>query len=918
MNLVGSETIRNLAVGRKLFLLILVITPCFKQVSAQVGSPFDVVPLTSVTHTAVQSGEWSDPSTWDVGMPAQGAFVYIPQDIEVVVDQVFSDRIKAIVLEGSLLFSTTSDTELKVETIVGDLNSSLTIGTTSNPITSNFTAKILFIDEGPIDLENDEGQFAKGLITSGKVEMCGQEKLSWTSLAIPPPAGSETFTVSENPVGWEIGDMVVIAATQLGDPESDEKRMITSISGNVVGLDAPLNLDHVPPPNQNLHVHVANLSRNIVLESENETLDRRAHMMFMNTLDVDMNYVRMHKLGRTDKRVQIDDWYFPNLIADEYVFGDRTNIRGRYSCHFHRGGVDPFNTSAAQVRGCVVENDPGWAYVNHSSNVDFIDNVSYDVVGGAFQTESGDEVGSFVHNIALRTVNPDYPLLDPEFAPVDIRESSQDFAFQGDGFWFHGGGISISENVSSGNSGHGFIFWTEGQREVGTPFDLQNMFSVENINGGNLLGELEYIQSWWVPVQEFRSNTAYASTNGFAAYYVHATLFEDITELSSAYLETVHTVYEDLQIWNSTKFGVELQNCERFTFQNLRVINEAIEPGAEGIRCWQTVANKSNWFDIEVNGFEIGMIPPMQGEILICGGSLTNQIDLLLIPPQRDSRAQGGVRDMLVADVQFGQEASFYDLIDETPIKMHGLETLTGEVPFLDVEFISKYFLIPDRIRVDLDGLGQKTLYYSQQVPNFVPITSQNLGDAFGSYASFVENSTNQQMFDQEGLAFAGGITPADVANHPFVDGGLVSNTDIQRKIPSCHFIQEGYFPADYFDGFDFYDCWTQTSSSDHSTMQNDSFTSCENTAVENRSEPQKELSIFPNPSQTGIFSIAIPQEIEIESVSVFNSVGQLIEYPGLFVQNQIRLNSSPSGVYFVTIHFRNSKELLTKKLIIN
>ena len=40
-------------------------------------------------------------------------------------------------------------------------------------------------------------------------------------------------------------------------------------------------------------------------------------------------------------------------------------------------------------------------------NVDFIENVSYNVVGGAFQTESGDEIGSFVRNIALRTVNPD-------------------------------------------------------------------------------------------------------------------------------------------------------------------------------------------------------------------------------------------------------------------------------------------------------------------------------------------------------------------------------------------------------------------------------------------------------------------------------------------------------------------------------
>ena len=904
----------------KLFFLIsLLINISLQNLVAQVGSPFDVVPLTEVTHTANQSGQWTDPTTWDLGVPTQGAKVFIPQGTEVVIDQIISERIKTIRLEGSLIFSSSNITELKVETIVGGVNSELLIGSSISPIASSLNAKILFIDEGPLDLQSDEGQFGKGLISLGKVEMFGLEKLTWTSLAVYPNAGDESLTLSENPFGWEIGDEIVIAATQLGDPESDEKRQITSINGNTIGLDTPLNIDHIPPPGQNLNVHVANLSRNVVLESENESIDRRAHIMFMHSLNVSLEYVRMFKLGRTDKRVQVDDWYFPNLVADEYVFGNRTNIRGRYSCHFHRGGVNPNTTTAALIKGCVVENDPGWAYVNHSSNVDFIDNVSYDVVGGAFQTESGDEIGSFVHNIALRTVNPDYPLLDPAFAPVDIRESSQDFAFQGDGFWFHGGGVSISENVSSGNSGHGFIFWTEGQREVGTIFDLQNMFNVDNINNGNLLSGIEYIQSWWVPVQEFRSNTAYASTNGFAAYYVHATLFEDITELSADYLETIHTTFEDLTIWNSSKFGVELQNSERFTFQNLKVINETLEGGTEGVRCWQTVANESNWFDIEINGFEIGMIPPMQGKVHICGGALTNEIDFLLIPPQRDSRAQGDVRDILITDIQFGEESSFYNLSNETPIKMNGAETLDGNVSFLDPEFASKYFLIPDRIRVDLDAIGQKTLYYNQQAPNHVPITPLNIGDAAGTYANLIENSSNQQLFNQVGLAFAGGISPADINTHPFVEGGVISETDIQRKIPSCHFIQEGYFPADYFDTFDFYDCWELTTASDHMVMPNGSFTLCENTTyVQGWGNLYDDLILFPNPSQNGVFNIVKPKDDIISRISVYNTLGQMIKYNVFSGQNQIQLNHQYTGIYYVIIHFKDTQETVRKKLMIN
>ena len=131
-----------------------------------------------------------------------------------------------------------------------------------------------------------------------------------------------------------------------------------------------MTYDHVPPASD-LEVHIANLTRNVVFRSENPTqTDRRAHVMFMHNLDVQLHYMKFYQMGRTDKRIPLDDWIFPTLVADVHVKGARNNIRGRYSCHFHRGGVDPSINSAAVVRGCVVEDDPGWAYVNHSSYVD--------------------------------------------------------------------------------------------------------------------------------------------------------------------------------------------------------------------------------------------------------------------------------------------------------------------------------------------------------------------------------------------------------------------------------------------------------------------------------------------------------------------------------------------------------------------
>lgn len=897
---------------RSVLVLLAVIYNSAPEVYAQ--TPFDVVPLAQVTHTIVQSGQWSDPNSWDTGVPTAGAKVLVPQGFELTVDGIISTRIKTIRLEGKLTFSANVNTELNVETIIGSGNSELQIGTSLDPILSNVSAKILFIDEDPIDLVNDFEQFGKGFVSMGMTEMFGQSKLSWTSLAIAPTAGSSTLTLSENPDGWEIGDAIVIAATQLGNPESDEKRIITSVTGNIVGINPALNLDHLPPAGSGLKVHVANLTRNIILESEFAVIDKRAHVMFMHTLDVNIQNVRMHQLGRTNKREQVDDWFFPTLEADNYVAGSRTNIRGRYSCHFHRGGVDPNNTLPAVVGGCVVEDDPGWAYVNHSSNVDFIDNVSYNIVGGAFQTESGDEIGRFIDNIALRTVNPDYPLLDPASFEVDIREDSQDFAFQGDGFWFHGGGVSISGNVSSGNSGHGFIFWTEGQREVGTAFDLQNMFKVSNISNSQLLPGLENIQSWWVPVQQFQNNTAYSAINGFAVYYVHATLFEDVTELTAAYLETVHTTFEDLTLWNVSKFGVEMQNCERFTFNNLRIINDSFQPETEGIHCWQTVANVSNWIDLEVNGFKVGMTPPMQGTIHMCGGSFTNETDLRLISPQRDSRSPGELRDLKIENLLFGQNNGSYNFANEIPIKMVGEEVLNGQIPFLDPEFASKYFLIPDRINVNLIGMGQKTLYYDQQAGSFTPITAANIGSATGFYAGFVTNKTNQEMFDQTGLAFGGGITPQNSLPHSYVEGGLVSDTDIQRKVPACHFIQEGYYPANYFDNFDFLTCWDTTTITNHVDMVPNNFTVCDETiSIPESSFTDFKLVVFPNPFSN---QINLKSNDPILRVSIYTIEGKLLYESSLnSKETAIDLSRFQSGSFILNVKTANGK-IATRKLL--
>ena len=81
--------------------------------------------------------------------------------------------------------------------------------------------------------------------------------------------------------------------------------------------------------------------------------------------------------------------------------------------------------------------------------------------GAAFATEVGDEIGGFYGNIAIGSTGSGQE--------ANARETPfQDFGHQGDGFWFQGAGVAVIGNVSAGNQGHAFAYYTRGLYENGT------------------------------------------------------------------------------------------------------------------------------------------------------------------------------------------------------------------------------------------------------------------------------------------------------------------------------------------------------------------------------------------------------------------------------------------------------------------
>ena len=397
---------------------------CVRLAFAQ--SPMQVAGTATIT--AVTSGNWSATSTWGGSIPSNDDRVLIPNGVTVTVDGIINEEFKSVrIADGGMLeFATEVNTALRTEYLFSSMMGRLEMGTSIDAVKSGVTANLVFTWRGGTTEEEDKNRFAPGAVLMGPVRMYGAEKTSWTTLSTHPSAGTNQLLLSSEPTGWKKGDKLVVAGTNPNDYTSDEMITMDNISGNTVTLSNTLAKDHKPPVQlANLvDVHISNNSRNIIISSENSNVDAlpgtdgygkpRGHIMFMHNSDVEMKYVEMQNLGRTDKAIELDDWSVPEDEQDRfdntkpYPAGDGKNPRGRYSIHFHRS-LDR-NSNKALVEGCVINNDPGWGYTNHSSYVDFVNNVSYDVVGSAYCTEAGDELGSFINNIAIRTYNPSEPL----------------------------------------------------------------------------------------------------------------------------------------------------------------------------------------------------------------------------------------------------------------------------------------------------------------------------------------------------------------------------------------------------------------------------------------------------------------------------------------------------------------------------
>jgi hypothetical protein len=915
--------------------------------------------------TAANSGNWSSPSTWTGNsLPSNDDRILIPSGITVTVDGMIPQEFKSVRIAngGKLEFATNVNTELRTEYLFNGMTGTLEIGTSSNKIATGVKASLVFAERGGTTNSEDPSRFAPGAVLMGTTTMHGADKTSWLALQVHPSAGATQFVLKSAPVGWEIGDQLVVAGTDpitnasissTSEFERDEVVTITSVSGNTVTFTPALVRDHKAPAEaSDLDVHVANLSRNIVISSENTSVTSlsgdfrkpRGHMMFMHTLNVDVRYVEANNLGRTDKNIILDDWDFEDLDraqnTGQAVPNGGRNPRGRYSFHFHRGGLDtsvfpakpitPLPTPA-HVEGCVVNNDPGWAYVNHSSRVNFIKNVSYNVVGGAYNTEAGNETGSFIENIAIRTVNPQNPVMsaprprgsyidgDATLSLADLREGRQDFAWQGDGFWLHGVGVTVQGNIVSGSTGHAYVYWTDGliEKNMGmargdidahvpeSEFPVQN----QSLKDWKATYPNFSLDIWYLQPRPFTQNTAYNFARGVQTYYVNTEFHRQTDEtqtdpnlwfndLPSDYKNQLNMVFDQTTLWNIGRRGFMTEISTNITIQNSRVVGYNSRSGFENYGTNPAPAyvnyepevigidldhnhNTHRWVisNNTIEGFSgnaVGLALPLNGIITVDGGTFNNAgFDIQVGHPSKhivnDAGEGFGVGMLSVAptksEILIQGNITFQDpnnnivLLDEIiydDIPGEGFPLLGGakEDPL--------YFFAPQEITLNFGPFSNVKAYFDEQDGNHIPLVSNGNACAISDPTECVSNQyvnkTNTQLNSEFNRSFLGTITPTTAIAHNMVIGGKVNGTVLSTEDPIL---------------------------------------------------AEDACSIYPNPASS---SFQIQSNFNNYSVRIHSILGQLVKAESSL--SSIDINKLPRGIYLVNITDNNTRKQCRKKLI--
>ena len=550
-------------------------------------------------------------------MPTASHVVRVVQGHTVTIDDT-SALAYTIAVDGKLAFAPGVDTRLRVTNLEVMASGVLEVGSTAAPIAANVTAEIVIADSPLGGGVSDPDQFGTSLIVFGKLTMHGSVKTpSFVRLAAEPHAGDTSLTLSAPVSGWKAGDRVVLPDTRhIKESEVTpsngwrnavnqwEERTVQAVSGTTLTLNSALSYDHLGARNPDgvleLLPHVGNLTRNVVIRSENPS-GTRGHMMGIHLADVDIRYALFKDLGRTT--------YLPLDSTSNHI--------GRYPIHIHHlSGPLPSPANGYQftllgnaVDGGSVETKFKWGITVHASHYGLIqDNVVYNYNGAAIATEDGSEsFNVFDHNFALRGIGePDEP---GAAEPQD--QARMAMGTEGVGFWFRGPNNYVRNNVAANyqnpttEASYGFVFQF---RKLGS-IALPNFKGADTVTA---TGQSTTVDGNNLPLLQFENNEAYGAMQGGMTYWWINSL-----DPSAPYSTVLESVVKNFTAWHVYNKAVYIYPGQKVTFDGLKIRGNYVSGVSrccgDGVFFADYMAKDIVIKNSDIQGMQDGIIAPEAG-----------------------------------------------------------------------------------------------------------------------------------------------------------------------------------------------------------------------------------------------------------------------------------------------------------------
>jgi hypothetical protein len=733
--------------------------------------------------TSVSTGNWSAASTWSPArVPQAGDRVAIGSGTAVTYDVISDASLDCIDINGILRFRNNGNTRLKVGNLMVMDSGALEVGTSASPIPDGFTAEIIIADK-PLNTATDPEQFGTAILGFGRVSISGSPKApTFTRLAVEPMAGQSTLQLSEMPNGWKPGDLVIIPDTrqlrwdEQPNPGQWEERTIASVSGTTVTLTQALQFNHKGARDMagtlNFLPHVGNMTRNVVIRSENPA-GTRAHGLFSQRADVDIRYSSWQNMGRTVVQ-PLDSTTFQDGTDNVTHVG--TNQIGRYPIHLHHvfgPSTRPADGYQFTLIGNAIYETTKWAITIHNTHFGLVqDNVVYNSGGACYMAEDGSETQNvFNHNFAVRSWGE------------GGREAG---GREGTGFWFRGADNIVTNNVAANissveyDSAYGYKYFLEYLGNVRTPKFPGADTTVDanvTIQDGNAIA-----------IRKFENNEVYGNTESGLTFWWVGAFNNDIRP------SVGESVIKDLKVWHVFNRGVYHYQAYKLVVDGLVVRSSAEEAGNNG-RCCQLGADFGDYYgnsityrnaDIQgrVAGFA-GSILSDNSNVTIENSYLANQVNVAIGTMYNIAYSAEVLRPRhyVIRNVKFSTIAEIDRTLPIGNIVMGYSTDPVRAVTLPDDVTVIDYNQVPgDNFRV----------FYQQQAPNF--IVPQSLFNDDGTrklIGAPVAGLTNSQAMAQYGIAVAGSIATCSTTRPGIINGfACVGAGNPPGRVQNVHIVQ--------------------------------------------------------------------------------------------------------------------------------